>query len=122
MRENKKRLRISLLITVILIFIQGCTSETKKVTQPLSIIDTSYPKHTCNKKPLKPKKPGEALSYKNIETYNLKISKFNLSVEKYNKEIHIYKKCINKYINKGNKDINNIRLQLNNALKEARMR
>ena len=98
MLVKENNLRKGLLLTIILITIQSCASETKKTTPPLTLNTTTYPKHTCSKKPLKPKRPDKESSYKDIETHNLTISKYNLNVEKYNKEINSYKTCINKYI------------------------
>jgi len=117
---QEKNLGKGLLLAIILITIQSCASETKKVLPVLTLSDTNYPNHSCNKKPSKPRIPDKVLVNKNIELYNLKISKYNLSVKEYNKDINNYKTCINQYIKKGNKDINVIRKQLNKALKEAR--
>ena len=119
MPAKTNNLGIGLLLTIVLFTIQSCASETKK-TPSTSINFTSYPKHACNNKPLKPKKPSKVSSNKNVETYSFEISKYNLSVETYNREIKNYKICINQYIKKGNQDINVIRKQLNTALKEAR--
>lgn len=116
-RTNKSG--TGLLLIIALVTIQSCASEIKKPTPP-PINFTSYPNHTCDRKPLKPKKPDKISSYKKVETYNFEISKYNLNVETYNREIKNYKTCINQYIKKGNQDINIIRKQLNKALKEAR--
>ena len=119
MQVKTSNLWKGLLLTIVLITLQSCASETKKPT-PTSLNFASYPNHSCNSKPLKPKKPGKVSSFENVETYNLEVSKYNLNVETYNKEIKTYKSCINQYIKKGNKDINTIRKHLNSALKEAR--
>ena len=79
MQVNKNNLGITLLLTLSLISIQSCSRETKKVAPIPTLSNTYYPKHTCSNKPLKPKRPGKASTYKNVETYNITISKYNLS-------------------------------------------
>lgn len=110
----------SLLLALLLIIHQ--TSADENIESNSNLENFTYPTHTCNKKPLKPKKPGKLSSQEDVETYNNVISKYNINVANYNKEIKTYKTCINEYIQRGNQDINTIRQQLNFSLEEARKR
>jgi len=85
-----------------------------------NIENFSYPAHTCNRKPEKPKKPGKFSPENDVAEYNNDISRYNIDVASYNENLKSYKACINQYIKNGNQDINTIREQLNSALKEAR--